>query len=132
MMKFIIAFILLVILQPLPKESMERGKKVYDKYCITCHMQDGAGIPGLNPPLIKTTYVIGDKKIIIGIILKGLEGEVEIDGEYFQNAMAPHDYLTDEQIADVATFVRNSFGNKASPVFSKEVKSLRSEIKKIP
>jgi mono/diheme cytochrome c family protein len=132
MMKFIIAFILLVILQPLPKESMERGKKVYDKYCITCHMQDGAGIPGLNPPLIKTTYVIGDKKIIIGIILKGLEGEVEIDGEYFQNAMAPHDYLSDEQIADVATFVRNSFGNKASPVFSKEVKSLRSEIKKLP
>lgn len=131
-MKLIVVFILLIFLQPLPKESMERGKKVYDKYCNTCHMQDGAGIPGLNPPLIKTSYVMGDKKTIIGIILKGLEGEVEIDGEYFQNAMAPHDYLTDEQIADVATYVRNSFGNKASPVFSKEVKSLRIEIKKLP
>jgi mono/diheme cytochrome c family protein len=129
-MKLIVAFILFVFLQPLPKESMERGKKVYDQYCMSCHMQDGTGVPRLNPPLVKTSYVIGDKTTIIEIILKGFDAQVEIEGEYYQNTMAPHDFLTDEQIADVATYVRNSFGNKASVVVPADVKTVRATIKK--
>ncbi len=129
-MKIIIAFILLIFLQPLPKESMERGKKVFEQYCMPCHMQDGSGVPRLNPPLIKTSYVLGDKKTIIEIILKGFDAQVEIEGEYYQNAMAPHDFLTDEQIADVSTYVRNSFGNKASVVVPSDVKAVRNAIKK--
>jgi mono/diheme cytochrome c family protein len=109
---------------------MERGKKVYDQYCMPCHMQDGAGVPRLNPPLIKTSYVLGDKKIFIGIVLKGFEEQVEIEGEYYQNVMAPHDFLTDEQIADVVTYVRNSFGNKASISKPAEVKAVRSSFLK--
>ena len=129
-MKLILAFILFVFLQPLPKESMERGKKVYDQYCMSCHMQDGTGVPRLNPPLVKTSYVIGDKTTIIEIVLKGFDAQVEIEGEYYQNTMAPHDFLTDEQIADVATYVRNSFGNKASVVVPADVKAVRATIKK--
>lgn len=129
-MKIIVAFILLIFLQPLPKESMERGKKVYDQYCMPCHMQDGAGVPRLNPPLVKTSYVLGDKKTIIEIVLKGFDAQVEIEGEYYQNAMAPHDFLTDEQIADVTTYVRNSFGNKASVVVPSDVKAVRASLKK--
>jgi mono/diheme cytochrome c family protein len=130
MMKLIVAIILLFFLQPLPKESMERGKKVYDQYCMSCHMQDGTGVPRLNPPLVKTSYVIGDKSTIIEIVLKGFDAQVEIEGEYYQNTMAPHDFLTDEQIADVTTFVRNSFGNKASVVVPADVKTVRAAIKK--
>lgn len=130
MMKLIVAIILFVFLQPLPKESMERGKKVYDQYCMSCHMQDGTGVPRLNPPLVKTSYVIGDKTTIIEIVLKGFDAQVEIEGEYYQNTMAPHDFLTDEQIADVTTFVRNSFGNKASVVVPADVKAVRATIKK--
>jgi mono/diheme cytochrome c family protein len=129
-MKLIVAFIFLIFLQPLPKESMERGKKVYDQYCMACHMPDGTGVPRLNPPLVKTSYVIGDKTTIIEIILKGFDAQVEIEGEYYQNTMAPHDFLTDEQIADVATFVRNSFGNKSSVVIPADVKTVRAAIKK--
>jgi mono/diheme cytochrome c family protein len=129
-MKIIVAFILLIFLQPLPKESMERGKKVYDQYCMPCHMQDGTGVPRLNPPLVKTSYVLGDKKTIIEIVIKGFDAQVEIEGEYYQNAMAPHDFLTDEQIADVATYVRNSFGNKASVVVPSDVKAVRAALKK--
>ncbi len=120
-----------IFLQPLPKESMERGKKVYDQYCMACHMQDGTGVPRLNPPLVKTSYVLGDKKTIIEIVIKGFDAQVEIEGEYYQNAMAPHDFLTDEQIADVATYVRNSFGNKASVVVPSDVKAVRAAIKEI-
>jgi mono/diheme cytochrome c family protein len=129
-MKIIVAFLLLIFLQPLPKESMERGKKVYDQYCMPCHMQDGTGVPRLNPTLVKTSYVLGDKKIIIDIVLKGFDAQVEIEGDYYQNVMAAHDFLTDQQIADVATYVRNSFGNKASVVTPADVKSIRSAIKK--
>jgi mono/diheme cytochrome c family protein len=129
-MKIIIALMMVIFLQPLPKESMERGKKVFDQYCMPCHMQDGTGVPRLNPPLVKTSYVLGDKKTIIEIVLKGFDAQVEIDGEYYQNAMAPHDFLTDEQIADVATYVRNSFGNKASVVVPSDVKAVRAAIKK--
>ena len=129
-MKIIIAFILFIFLQPLPKESMERGKKVYDQYCMPCHMQDGTGVPRLNPPLVKTSYVLGDKKTIIEIVIKGFDAQVEIEGEYYQNAMAPHDFLTDEQIADVATYVRNSFGNKAPVVVPSDVKAVRAALKK--
>jgi mono/diheme cytochrome c family protein len=118
------------LLQPLPKESMERGKKVYDLYCLSCHMPDGSGVPRLNPPLAKASWVLGDKKRIINVVLKGLDEQVEIDGEYYQNVMAPHDFLSDQEVADVLTYVRNSFGNKASPVTSAEVKTVRASGKK--
>jgi len=129
-MKYIIIIILSIFVQPLPKDSMERGKKVYDQYCMPCHMPDGSGVPRLNPPLIKTTYVIGEKKRFIEIVLKGFDEQVEIEGDYYTNVMAPHDFLTDEQVADVVTYVRNSFGNKASIATPAEVKAVRSTLPK--
>lgn len=116
--------------QPDIKKSIIAGEKVFKKYCISCHQADGGGVPNLNPPLIKTTYVLGDKKKLIKIILNGLNEEVEIDDEVFANPMpALGPVLKDQQIADVLTYVRNSFGNKASAVASNEVKALRSEKK---
>jgi mono/diheme cytochrome c family protein len=116
--------------KPVPKKNMEAGKKVYDTYCLVCHQQDGAGVPRMNPPLTKTTYVLGDKKRLIGIILKGMNEEIEIDGNFYTNVMAPHDFLADQEIADLLTFVRNSFGNKASIVTAAEVKAERAKGKK--
>lgn len=129
-MKLITLIIVFVFLQPLPKDSMERGKKLYDLYCMSCHMPDGTGVPRLNPPLSKTSWVLGDKKRIISVVLNGLDEQVEIDGEVYQNVMAPHDFMTDQEVADVLTYVRNSFGNKASPVTPAEVKTVRASIKK--
>ena len=96
------------------KATMERGKKVYNAYCITCHQADGGGVPQLNPPLEKTSYVLGGKTKLIQVVLKGMNTHEEIDGETYSNTMAPFNYLTDQQIADVLTYVRNSFGNKAT------------------
>jgi mono/diheme cytochrome c family protein len=116
--------------KPVPKKNMEAGKKVYDTYCLVCHQQDGAGVPRMNPPLIKTSFVLGDKKKLINIVLKGMNEEVEIEGNYYTNVMAPHDFLQDQEIADLLSFVRNSFGNKASMVSAAEVKAERAKIKK--
>ncbi len=118
--------------QPSPlKASMERGRKVYEEVCLTCHQQDAGGVPRMTPPLIKTKWVLGDKKALVTIVLKGLKGgEIEIDGDTYENPMpAQEDNLTDQQIADVLTYVRNSFGNKAALITSAEVKKFRASLK---
>jgi mono/diheme cytochrome c family protein len=121
--------------QPNLKASMERGKQVYDVTCITCHQADGLGVQRMNPPLVKTKWILGDKKALANIVLKGLQGgEIEIDGDSFHNPMPPQEaLLSDLQIADVLTYVRNSFGNKASAVSPADVKAARAAvIKSVP
>jgi mono/diheme cytochrome c family protein len=106
--------------------SVTRGKVVYAANCLTCHQVDGSGVPNMNPPLIKTKWVMGDKRVLINQVLKGSSGKVEIDGETFHNTMPPLGAaLTDQQIADALTYIRNSFGNRASAVKPEEVKALR-------
>ena len=110
--------------------SSASGKDVYAKYCLTCHQQDGKGVPKLNPPLIKTSYVTGDKKTLITWVLKGSgEEKVPIDGEYYNNNMPPQASLKDEELAKVLTYIRSNWGNKSSAVSAAEVKMVRAETK---
>jgi mono/diheme cytochrome c family protein len=83
-------------------------------------------VQNLNAPLVKTDYVLGSKSRLINIILKGMKG-VDINGEKYSNVMPSHSFLNDTQIADVLTYIRNSFGNKASAVTVSEVAALRKE-----
>jgi mono/diheme cytochrome c family protein len=108
---------------------LARGEKVYKISCITCHQIDANGVPYLNPPLVKTTFVLGDKKKLIHIVIKGKTDPVEIDGVTYTNPMPAQVQLTDQQIADVLSYVRNNFGNKASLVTAAEVKSVRATAK---
>lgn len=106
------------------------GKQLYTQYCLTCHQEDGAGVPNMNPPLIKTSWVLGDKKKLITWVLKGSGDEkVPIDGNYYNNNMPSQATLKDEEIAGILTYVRSHFGNKASPVAPSEVKAVRATIK---
>jgi mono/diheme cytochrome c family protein len=109
------------------KATIQRGKKVFDITCLACHQADGGGVPRMNPPLVKTRWVLGNKKELITIVLNGLPGgAIEIDGDDFHNNMpAQATALTNQQIADVLTYVRNSFGNKASAVTAAEVAAVR-------
>ncbi len=107
--------------------ELTAGQKVYTQYCQACHMQNGKGVPGLNPPLVNTEWVAGDKERLIKVVLNGLSETLVIDGETYQNAMASHAFLSDQQIADVLTYVRNSFGNDASAVVKDEVAAVRSQ-----
>jgi mono/diheme cytochrome c family protein len=100
------------------------GKSVYVQNCLSCHQADGGGVDGMNPPLSKTDYVLGDKPRLIGVLVNGLKG-VEINGEEYRSVMPAQTHLSDQQMADVLTYVRNSFGNKASAVAVAEVKAVR-------
>lgn len=106
---------------------MERGEQVYNAHCLACHQADGSGNPGMYPPLDLTETVLGDKNKLIDITLNGLTGEIEVKGEIYNQVMIPHNFLTDEQIADVLTFIRNSFGNQAEAVTPEEVAARRTQ-----
>ena len=110
--------------------SIARGKTVYLQRCMVCHQADGGGVPKLNAPLDASTAVNGsDISKLIKYIVKGLNDRIEIDGEFYANAMPAAADLTDQQIADVLTFIRNSWTNKAGPVTTLQVKQTRSKLK---
>jgi glucose/arabinose dehydrogenase/mono/diheme cytochrome c family protein len=118
--------------QPIVLENPDRvpdelmaGKRVYDKFCVQCHMSNGKGAPGMNPPLSGVGLVTGDKTAVINIILKGLSEPMVINGETYNNAMPSHAFLNDQQIADVLTYIRNTFGNTAEAIKPEEVAKLR-------
>ena len=110
--------------------SAARGKTVYLQRCMVCHQADGGGVPKLNAPLDGSSAVNGtDVAKLIKYIVKGFNDRVEIDGEFYENAMPAAADLTDQQIADVLTFIRNSWTNKAGPVTTLQVKQTRSKLK---
>lgn len=102
------------------------GQLVYEQNCLTCHQANGSGVPNLNPPLRGTDWVLGDKTRLINVLLKGLQGQ-EIEGDMYDNAMPAHDFLNDTQLADVLTYIRSNFGNKAEAVTADEVKMVRGK-----
>ena len=114
--------------QPSIKTSIAAGKLVYTQYCLSCHMADGGGVQNMNPPLIKTNYINGDKSKLVAVVLKGMSQQ-EIEGETYTNIMASFNFLTDKEVADVLTYVRNSFGNKKPAVTATDVKNTRKKIK---
>ena len=109
----------------LPK-SVAAGKPVYETYCMNCHMADGKGTPDVFPPLAKADFLKKPGKNLIEVILLGQTGEVVVNGKTYNGIMPAQDYLTDEQIADVLNYSRNSWGNKIpGTITPAQVKALR-------
>src|SRR3569623_1547281 len=75
------------------KVSIARGEKLYQQYCLTCHQKSGNGVPHMNPPLVKTSYVLGDKTKLITWVLKGSSQSIPIDGKTYSNNMPAQNYL---------------------------------------
>jgi nitrite reductase (NO-forming) len=95
-------------------KSIERGKEAYSANCQNCHMADGKGLPGAFPPLAKSDYLSKPTGELIVYVLKGQTGEIKVNGTLYNAVMPAQDYLTDEQIADIYNYVRNSWGNKSA------------------
>lgn len=99
--------------------------QLYNKYCLTCHQQDGTGVRGMFPPLAGNEKITGSKTELINIVLFGLEGPITVNGKDYNQPMPPQAYLNDKQIADILTYIRNNWGNKASSVTPEEVLKIR-------
>jgi mono/diheme cytochrome c family protein len=111
---------------PQTTEKEHPGKAVFTKYCLVCHQSDGSGVPGMHPPLGSGSWVGKDPKELVAILMKGLSGKVEVNGEVYNNFMPSQAQLTDEEMADVLSYVRSSFGNTFEPVGVELVKKVRS------
>jgi len=101
------------------------GAAVYGRTCVTCHQANGQGMAGAFPPLSNSEYVTGDKNRMIRIVLHGLQGPITVNGQQFNNVMAPWKQLSDAEIAAVISYVRSNFGNNASAVTAQEVAAQR-------
>jgi glucose/arabinose dehydrogenase len=116
----------------LDKDEGIVGAKVFTVYCATCHQQDGKGASGRFPPLAATDWVTGDKSRLIDLVLNGLQGSITVNGETYINAMPQHSFLSDEEVANVLSYIRQSFGNNASPVTFDEVAAIRKKTHTAP
>jgi mono/diheme cytochrome c family protein len=107
--------------------EVDPGKEIFMKYCLACHQTDGAGVTGMYPTLQKTDWVQGDKTRLIGLLLNGQKGVISVNGQTFKGEMPSHQYLSDEQAAQVLTYIRSNYGNSAPPITAEEVAQVRSQ-----
>ena len=112
------------------QDALSRGQTVYMQVCFACHQPTGLGLPGMFPPLAGSDWVAAKKPHrMIRMVLHGLTGPVTINGKPFATPaplMPPQGAaLSDTQIADVLTYVRDAYGNKASAVTPEQVAAIR-------
>jgi len=96
------------------KASMERGKSIYEAQCMSCHMAEGEGLPGVFPPVAKSDYLT-DKNRLVKVVLKGVRGEMKVNGTDYNGEMTGFQ-LSDQETADVLNYIGNTWGNKVEAI----------------
>ena len=104
---------------------MQRGQELYVRNCFACHQLDGAGVPGVFPPLAKADYLLADIERGIRVVCEGLSGNIEVNGQKYSGVMPPI-VLDDADVADVFTYILNSWGNPGGDVSAETVARVRS------
>jgi nitrite reductase (NO-forming) len=107
--------------------QIEKGKRVYMQACFACHQANGQGLPGVFPPLAKSDYLMADKERSIRAVVKGLSGEITVNGKKYNGVMPPVS-LSEEQVANVLTYVRNTWGNAGDAVSVDEVRTVKGDV----
>jgi len=109
-------------------QNMQKGKKIYELKCLACHQADGGGVPNMNAPIDGASNVVGkDIARLVRIIRNGYNERVALDGFYYSNAMTASPDLKDNDIADLLTYIRNSWSNKASAVTIAQVQAVKKK-----
>jgi nitrite reductase (NO-forming) len=107
-------------------ERIEQGRRVYTSVCVACHQPSGEGFGNAFPPLASSDYLNADKRRAIRTLVFGLSGEILVNGQPY-NSVMPALGLTDEEIANVLTYVYNSWGNAGLEVKPSDVTGVRAE-----
>lgn len=116
------------------KARLDAGAKAYAVACVACHQANGEGIPSVYPPLVESEWVSGSETRLIAILLHGLTGPITVKGVPYPGIPMPAFAegstfnWSDEQIADVLTYIRHSWGNAAAPVAVENVTALRKKM----
>lgn len=107
-------------------DRINAGKEIYNTTCLACHQAEGQGIPAAFPPLAASDYLNEDVNRAIDAVLHGKTGEITVNGEVYNSVMTPQD-LSDEEIADVLTFVYNSWENNKTEVTTEMVTEIKNK-----
>jgi mono/diheme cytochrome c family protein len=108
-------------------DSMKRGQAVYSRTCIACHQPTGMGLPPVFPPLAGSEWIAKSASIAVRNIVNGMMGPVTVKGVTYNSMMPPVAGLSDKDIADVVTYVNNSWGNTGTSVTEDEVKAIKKK-----
>ncbi len=101
---------------------------VYSARCAACHQANGAGLPGVFPPLAGSEWVTGQEKTLIAAVLHGIEGPLTVKGQSYNGAMpAFASQVSDAELAALLTHIRSQWGNSAGPITAEVVAAVRSE-----
>jgi nitrite reductase (NO-forming) len=112
------------------EQQMKAGEVLFKGTCSVCHQESGQGIPDVFPPLAKSDYLMQDPKRAIGIALNGLTGKVTVNGKTYDSVMPPMSQLTDDEIANILTYVLNSWGNDDGVITKEQVQAVRATTKR--
>jgi len=97
-------------------ERISNGQRVFTANCAACHQADGKGLPGAFPPLAGSDYIASDPLKAVHAVLNGLSGPITVNGKDYNAVMPNLAYLSNSDVADVVTFVINSFGNTGGEI----------------
>jgi len=109
-----------------PEERIAAGEKLFSAHCAACHQANGQGLAGAFPPLAGSDYLAdGGPAVAVSAVLNGITGPITVNGKEYNSVMPNLSYLSDSDVADVVTFVFNSWGNPGGEVNSAEVAAAR-------
>jgi nitrite reductase (NO-forming) len=107
------------------EQQIAAGAVLFMGTCSVCHQDSGQGIPDVFPPLAKSDYLNKDHERAIHIALNGLTGKVTVNGKTYESVMPPMSQLNDAEIANILTYVLNSWGNGGGVISKEQVKAVR-------
>lgn len=113
------------------EKQAEAGKVLFAGTCSACHQVTGQGLPNTFPPLAGSDF-LKDKRKVIEVVLNGLQGPVTVNGKAFNSVMPPHSHLPDDAIANILTYVYNSWDNPGGQITPAEVTRVRDSTKRPP
>jgi nitrite reductase (NO-forming) len=108
------------------EDQVKAGQQLFTGTCSVCHQASGQGLPGVFPPLAKSDLIANDPKRPISILLHGLSGKVVVNGQEYNSVMPPMSQLNDDEMANIITYVLNSWGNPGGRVTADEVAKARA------
>jgi nitrite reductase (NO-forming) len=107
-------------------EQVRAGQALFAGTCSVCHQANGAGLPGVFPPLAKSDFLAADLTRAMRVVLHGLNGKVTVNGQEYNSVMPPMNQLTDDEVANILTYVLNSWGNPGGRVSKDDVTKQRA------
>ncbi|HEX2530874.1 MAG TPA: copper-containing nitrite reductase [Burkholderiaceae bacterium] len=109
------------------QDQMKAGQALFAGTCAVCHQADGRGLPGVFPPLAKSDFLNADPKRAIDIVLHGVTGKIKVNGHEYDSVMPPMNQLNDSEVANILTYILNSWDNNGGHVKAEEVKITRTK-----